>query len=596
MRSSIYMVILLLVIPGQSLFAQMSAESDFRLVLGNEVFDPVVQSPTIPPGWQQVPHEGKDLFLVQFNGPIQRAWLEDLARRDLQVVQYLHPFTYIVWGQESQTRNLDQQARWVGAFHPAWRVQPQWRAAGPDPILVNLLVYRGASLDRVDRSLLALGALNIKKAALDARFMAYTLMLAGTRFSDAATIPGVYSLQPMPTDGGNRSEMSSQVNVNNINGANLAFPGYRAWLTSVNLSGAGIILADVDSGTDETHPDLIQNIIACEGVSCGGATTSSHGTHTAGIIAGNGVSGTLDGFGFLRGLGVAPEASLVEQKYPGIYTQPGGMLLLMSESSRNGAILSSNSWGPASTPQGYDNQTMQVDIGTRDADPELPGNQPFNYILAIMNGNGGNQSQGTPDEAKNIFKVGSTWMRNANGSQNININSISDNSAHGPALDNRNLPDIVAPGKRVDSTIPNGSYGLMGGTSMACPQVAGGVGLFFEYYRNLPGCRPDPSPALVKAAFLPVARDLFGGLDADAQPLGHRFDSRQGWGRMDLAAVVAPDQDVVYLDNPTIFSQTGNAWTRSFTVADPSRPVKMMLAWTDAPGHGLGGTTAGLEQ
>ena len=282
---------------------------------------------------------------------------------------------------------------------------------------------------------------------------------------------------------------------------------------------------------------------------------------------------------------------MVEQVYSPFFQQPGGMLLLINDSYNNDALLSGNSWGPSGSPLGYDDDTLQVDIGVRDADPDTPGNQPFSYVLSIMNGYGGTSSQGTPDEAKNIFTIGSTKMQNNNGSQILQINDLSANSAHGPALDGRTIPHLVAPGCNVDSTVPTNSYGVSGwcGTSMASPHVSGAVALFIEYYRNLFGS--DPSPALIKAVFLPVAHDLAGHDDADGNTLGHPFDSKQGWGRMDTNAVVNPDVMVQYFDNPVILDTTGQQWTESMSAADPSQPVRLMLVWTDAPGHGLGGST-----
>jgi hypothetical protein len=232
---------------------------------------------------------------------------------------------------------------------------------------------------------------------------------------------------------------------------------------------------------------------------------------------------------------------------------------------------------------------MQVDIGVRDTDAATPGHQPLTFVLSIMNGNGGTSTQGTPDEAKNIFNIGSTKMQNSNGSQILEIDDLSSNTAHGPALDGRAIPHLVAPGCRVDSTLPGG-HGLSCGTSMASPHVSGAVALFVEYYRGL-AAGADPSPALVKAAFLPVAHDLAGHLDADGGVLGHPFDSKQGWGRMDLEAVVDPQVAVLYFDNPQLFDNTGEQWTASLSPADAAQPVRMMLVWTDAPGHGLGGAT-----
>ncbi len=345
-----------------------------------------------------------------------------------------------------------------------------------------------------------------------------------------------------------------------------------------------MIIANVDSGIQDTHPDLVNRMRPCTGTTCGNTTSSSHGTHTAGIMAADGSSGIVDSRGFLRGLGVAPGASLVEQVY-GSYD----LTLLVKDSSTNGALVSGNSWGPSGTAQGYDADTRKVDVGVRDANLTLAGNQALNYVLSIMNGYGGTSSQGTPDEGKNIFTIGSTKMQTSSGSQNLAINDISDNSAHGPALDGRKIPHMVAPGCYVDSTVPTNSYGMMCGTSMASPHVSGAAALFIEYYRGLFGV--DPSPALLKAAFLPVAHDLAGNRDADGGILGHPFDSKQGWGRMDLEAVVDPAVPVLYFDNPQVFDATAEIWEQDFGIGDPTQPVRLMLVWTDAPGHGLGGST-----
>ena len=301
------------------------------------------------------------------------------------------------------------------------------------------------------------------------------------------------------------------------------------------------------------------------------------------------MSGNTDSQGFLQGQGVAPGVSLLEQVYSPTYQQPGGMTQLMVESRQNGAIASSNSWGPAGSPQGYDIDTLEVDIAVRDADPDVEGNQQFTYVLAIMNGNGGTSTQGSPDEAKNIITVGSTKMRDNGGNQYAGINDISSNSAHGPCLDGRIIPHIVAPGCQTLSTTP-GSYSLMCGTSMACPQVAGGVALFVEQYRA--AYDDDPTPALIKAALTAAASDLAGNDDADGNTLGHVFDAKQGWGRMDVRSVLVNDEGSVrYYDAPVVLEQTGEQWSVTVSPLDPSKPMKIMLVWTDALGHGLGGST-----
>ena len=539
-------------------------------------------------------HIGPDLHLVQFIGPTQGTWLDELRASGMEIVQYIYPFTYIcLVPKTGSPAGSTCVRRSLGRSIPSGVsvIAPGSAAVLNSLVPSRALLVRCANTDRVVDEIAALGARIGQRRALDKRFEIVGFDIAGTRLEDVACIPGVYSVQTVPTDGGSRSEMSTQVCANNVDQDNLAFPGYLDWLSGIGFDGSGVIIANVDEGIQNTHPDLVSRLISCTGTTCGGGTSSMHGTHTAGIMAADGSSGVLDGYGFLRGLGMAPGAMLVEQYYIPYFTQPGGVALLISDSSRNGASLSGNSWGPSGSPHGYDSDTMQADIGVRDADPNTPGNQPLTYVLSFMNGYGGTSTQGTPDEAKNILTVGSTKMQTSSGVQLAAIDDLSSNSAHGPALDGRTIPHLVAPGCHVDSTIPTDNYRTLCGTSMSSPHVSGAVALFIEYYRLQPRYVADPSPALIKAAFLAVAHDLAGNLDADGGVLGHPFDSKQGWGRLDVEAVVAPRLAVRYFDQPLVFDETGEQWTRIITARDPNQPIRIMLAWTDAPGHGLGGST-----
>ncbi|TVQ38075.1 MAG: hypothetical protein EA370_06095 [Wenzhouxiangella sp.] len=561
----------------------------FELDLGGLRFDPLADGPPhslLTSHWQR--SSQPDWRLVQFRGPVRQAWLDQLASVGVEPVQYIYPHAYVVWADPAAMNraSLLANVRWQGEFLPDYRLAPRFRRQGNQRIEANVIMRRDYgslrdTLDLADAELISAGP-------MDRHFDVVDVWIDEHRLVDLAGMPGVFSVQPVATDGGTRSEMSVQINHDNVDGGGLALTGYQAFLTELGLDGSGVIMACVDNGVQANHPDLSRRMLPCSGPSCGnGQETDGHGTHVAGIMAGDAASGTANGGGFLRGQGMAPGAEIVDQRTSN-FGAPW-LLNLMRESVRNAAVISNNSWGPSGSPLGYDNNTRQADIGVRDADIDEPGDQPLTYVLAIMNGFGGTSSQGTPDEAKNLFTIGSTWAQVNADTQDMRNDQIGANSAHGPALDGRFIPHMVAASRFTDSTLGSSGYGLQGGTSQAAPHVAGAVALFTEYYRNL--FEVDPSPALVKAAFLPVTRDLEGNNDANNNSIGARPDAKQGWGRMMTKPVLDPEQAVVYVDQTHVFSETGQTWQATYFADDPTQPMRLMLVWTDAPGHGLGGST-----
>jgi subtilisin family serine protease len=471
------------------------------------------------------------------------------------------------------------------------------------------LFSRHRDPDAMAASVNALGVTLQSRTRLDTHFDVVQLDAPGNRYLDLASIPGVFAVQDIPAETGPRGEMNGQSIVGNYGPAPgyTIVPGYQSWLDNLGYDGTGVVVAVVDGGVRSTHADLASRMVSCvaSGDTPSSCSTSnnSHGTHVAGAIAGTGASGVLLN-GFLRGQGVAPGANIVQQRYNSFLGGgPGsmiadGMLKIYKESSLSGAILTNNSWGPTGTPQGYDIPTQQVDMVIRDANPDLPGNQQVLNVWSIMNGGGDSSgacapsSLGSPDEAKNLFAVGSTALQSGSGTQLSGIFDVSSNSAHGNACDGRRVPNIVAPGCSTDSADSGSdtSFGFKCGTSMASPVVSGASAIFVEKYRA-EHTGDTPSPAMIKAGLTVVARDLEGFRDADGRLMGHRPDRFQGYGRIDLDAAVNSDEVVFTLDQSELLTATGAAWSRTLTAADPARPVRIMLAWSDAKGHGLGGST-----
>lgn len=579
----------------------------FALDFGGRRADPREGLPASGDPWL-LPNEyaGPDFRLVQLHGPPRAEDLAELRSAGVRPVRYLAPFTYIVWADATQIAALRARSasvRWAGDFLPVQRVPAQSRGLLPAPVRAMALVDAG-SADATLAALQGAGASVALRSSFSDDLTLVELDLSGAAFLAAARVPGVYTVQRIAGGGGPRSEMTNQAVVGGYNGSLIVQPGYAAWLTPTGLTGAGVRVSVVDGGVRTTHVDLAGAISPCTGSngSCL-SLNDNHGTHVAGAIAGRAASGVLDAGGFLRGQGVAPGASLVQQRYGPFLGGGGpggmvvdGMLKIYRDSAASGAQLANNSWGPTSTPQGYDIPTMQVDMIARDADSGVAGNQPILTVWSIMNGNGdgaGNcapSSLGSPDEAKNLFAVGSTRLLSG-GVQAGALFDVSSNSAHGPACDGRFVPHIVAPGCSTDS-LSGGSdtaYASMCGTSMASPVVSGAAALYWQRHRTRFGT--DPSPALIKALFTAAARNLVGRLDADGGVIPQRPNRVAGWGRLDLDAIINPGVPVWLLDQQRVYTASGQQDVHELEAVNPAEPVRAMLAWTDAPGPGTGGST-----
>lgn len=570
---------------------------EFALTLGGLTFDPAGGEPALPLWLREDGDDGSARFgLLQVNGPLSDGERGAMEGAGVEVVRYVWPHAYVIWGtgeaRADAAAALGGRLRYAGAFHPAYKLTPEHRGLDGAERRTSVLVSRAAveAGRDVRGELEALGAKADEPRVLDAGLAVVDVFARGDALAEIARLTSVYSVQVAPTDGGNRAELTAQLAARNtVDG--LATPGYSSWLGSVGVDGSGVIVASVDDGMNQNHLDLVNRVVACSGPTCGGAEALSHGTHTAGIIAGDGSSGVLDSAGFLRGQGVAPGANLVEQYYVPVFQSASGVFQLMTDSVRNGAVISSNSWGTSSQVRGYDASTMQLDIGARDADPAAAGNQELLYVLAIDNGFGGFQTIGAPDEAKNALTVGSQVGQSGVGMQSGDWPDLSTNSGHGPTSDGRAVPLIVAPGCQVDSTGLGQTHFLDCGTSMAAPHVAGAAALFTERYR-LERFGLTPSPAMMKAGLLVGAESLAGAGDADGVTLGQPLDSKQGWGALNMSSSVGLDWSTTRLvDQSVVFDGSGEEWSLPVTPADPSAPVRVMLVWTDAPGHGLGGAT-----
>jgi subtilisin family serine protease len=102
-----------------------------------------------------------------------------------------------------------------------------------------------------------------------------------------------------------------------------------------------------------------------------------------------------------------------------------------------------------------------------------------------------------PGNAQEVITVGATH-RGA-----PHTYGVSYFSSRGPTGDGRLKPDIVAPGEKIRSTVPNNATLLRDGTSMAAPHVSGVCAMLMARYPELIG-----EPERIKRILMDTATDL----------------------------------------------------------------------------------------
>ncbi|MBW7886609.1 MAG: S8 family serine peptidase, partial [Caldilineaceae bacterium] len=387
------------------------------------------QQPDLPPGLTIAGYNAnvRGAYIVQFGGPIEQAWRDQLTGLGAEILGYLPDFAYKVRmnpAQASQAATLPG-VLWVGVFQPAYKLSPDLKLDGHR--LYRIRLERGADAGLVTAAIATSGAEllarngNVIVVVADA-----AQVTALAQVSDIAWIENfVFKVKHNESGGGV------------IMGGNAAlaagFDGSTqiAAVADTGLGGgtASTAHADVPAGRIQaiynwTSPD----VRFCYRVRPDGPqdVDSGHGTHVALSVVG-------DGGAAGEGRGVAPAAKLVFQaveEYLDIYAvctdpnTPDGYYLigipddlheLFQQAYGAGARTHSNSWGSA--------QAGVYTLDSQNTDDFIW--QTRDMLVTFSAGNEGidansdgiidNDSIGSPATAKNVLTVGASENQRADG-------------------------------------------------------------------------------------------------------------------------------------------------------------------------------------
>lgn len=345
---------------------------------------------------------------------------------------------------------------------------------------------------------------------------------------------------------------------------------------SYGTDGAGIVVANVDTGVQFNHPALINqyrgnlgggsfdhnyNWFDPTGANAAPADSNGHGTHTMGTEVGSD--------GGANQIGVAPGARWIAA----FGCCPSNLALLEAQQFMLAPTdLAGNNPDPSRRPQVL-NQSWGGPGGSEIFEEVITALRASGIFPAFSAGNNGSSASdgcgrlGSPGDNPSAFNVGST---------DINDN-IAGSSSRGPnPFTGRIGPEVSAPGVSVRSSVPGSSYSVFSGTSMASPHVAGAVALLIAVESKLQGQIEQIEELLRKTAVARTSTQTCGGVPGSLIP-----NNVYGWGRIDVKAAA----DMVYQAGWLQGTVTVGGMPTAGVTISFSRLGKTLTTTSDASGN-----------
>ena len=319
-----------------------------------------------------------------------------------------------------------------------------------------------------------------------------------------------------------------------------------------HYDGFGVAAALADDGVVGPHIDFtgrLTNHLTILG--------GFHGDMTSGILAG---AGNLDPV--IRGMATGVQLHVFDiGPYPQIID----------------AVLNNATLGTTVSSTSYSQGCNEYTTDTQFGDQTLHDNGQLEFVFSAGNNGGGDCGYGAGAGWGNItggYKQG----KNVIACANLDALEVLDpSSSRGPASDGRIKPDISANGKDQMSTAEGNTYQVGGGTSAACPGIAGICTQLIQAYKQINSATDAPT-ALIKACLLNGAEDI-----GNAGP-----DYTYGWGRVNALRAVETIEDVRY-----VYDSVGQGLLNTHTLNVPANVIQMrvMVYWHDQGGTPLASVT-----
>ncbi|MFN4080480.1 MAG: S8 family serine peptidase, partial [Saprospiraceae bacterium] len=490
----------------------------------------------------------KELFNGRFVRLVQCASVPNATQRALveragmQIIDYIPYGAYIA----SFPEGFDFQvlsaihARSVSPVLPEWKIarnlreQPhgEWAVRG-EFVEITLTVWPHIPIPQAAEHCARAGVKVLAQGRYDG---VLTALIHRDEINNTAALPFVKGLELIAPPG--QPEDTRGRALHRANMLDVAHPD------GLKYTGEGVSVLVRDDGAVGPHIDFQGRMVD---LSTSNAANATHGDGVGGIMSG---AGNLNPY--MRGMAAGSRMFVTNYE--------AGFQDITLDLHLNEGVSVTNSSYSNGCNAGYT-------ANARTVDRQIFENPGLMHVFSAGNSGTSDCNYGAGANWGNItggHKVAKNCLAVANLRNN---GQLENSSSRGPVHDGRLKPDIAANGFEHNSTGPNNTYQVFGGTSGAAPGVAGCMAQLAQAYKESFNAPYAPS-ALLKAAMLNTANDL-----GNAGP-----DFKFGWGHLNAWRALNLIREGRWQEGA---ADQNEIKTHTIQVPFGVRQLRVMVYWAD---------------